>query len=41
VVFSARLKRAEVRRLVRIHDLRHGFATAALEAGADKRTVPT
>jgi site-specific recombinase XerD len=24
---------------VRIYDLRHGFATAALEAGADAKTV--
>jgi site-specific recombinase XerD len=24
---------------VRIYDLRHGFATAALEAGADTRTM--
>jgi site-specific recombinase XerD len=24
---------------VRIYDLRHGFATAALEAGADVKTV--
>jgi integrase len=27
------------RRSIRIYDLRHGFATAALEAGTDVRTV--
>ncbi len=35
-------KRSEIERLgtpVRVYGLRHGFATAALEAGADNRTV--
>ena len=37
--FKAALERAQIKRPVRIYDLRHGFATAALEAGADTRTV--
>lgn len=37
--FRPALARAEIARPVRVYDLRHGFATAALEAGADTRTV--
>lgn len=37
--FRPALERAEIKRAVRVYDLRHGFATAALEAGADTRTV--
>jgi integrase len=37
--FQDALKRAEISRPIRIYDLRHGFATAALEAGTDTRTV--
>ena len=37
--FKTALKRAEIKRLVRLYNLRHEFATAALEAGVDVRTV--
>jgi integrase len=37
--FQSALDTANVTRKVRIYDLRHGFATAALEAGTDTRTV--
>jgi integrase len=37
--FQPALTAAKVTRKIRIYDLRHGFATAALEAGADVRTV--
>lgn len=37
--FKPALKRAEIKRPLRVYDLRHGFATAALEAGVDVRTV--
>ncbi len=37
--FRPALQAAKITRSVRIYDLRHGFATAALEAGADTRTV--
>jgi integrase len=37
--FKPALTTAKITRKVRIYDLRHGFATAALEAGADVRTV--
>lgn len=37
--FKGALRRAGIARSVRMYDLRHGFATAALEAGADVRTV--
>jgi len=37
--FRPALERARIDRPLRIYDLRHGFATAALEAGADTRTV--
>jgi len=37
--FRPALRAAGISRAVRIYDLRHGFATAALEAGADVRTV--
>ncbi len=37
--FRPALESAKIARPVRIYDLRHGFATAALEAGADTRTV--
>jgi len=37
--FKPALKAAKITRQVRLYDLRHGFATAALEAGADVRTV--
>jgi integrase len=37
--FKPALDAAKIERRVRIYDLRHGFATAALEAGTDVRTV--
>src|SRR5262249_26523174 len=37
--FQPALTAAKITRKVRIYDLRHGFATPALEAGADVRTV--
>lgn len=37
--FVPALEAAKITRRVRIYDLRHGFATAALEAGADNKTV--
>jgi len=37
--FRPALARAEIARPVRVYELRHGFATAALEAGAGTRTV--
>src|SRR5262249_25946465 len=37
--FKPALKTAKITRKVRIYDLRHGFATAGLEAGMDTKTV--
>jgi integrase len=37
--FKPAVEAAKIKRRVRIYDLRHGFATAALEAGADVKTV--
>lgn len=37
--FKPALEAAKIKRPVRVYDLRHGFATAALEAGVDTRTV--
>ncbi len=37
--FRAALKAAKITRRVRPYDLRHGFATAGLEAGLDAKDV--
>jgi integrase len=39
--FYGALEKAEIKRRVRIYDLRHGFGTAGLEAGLDAKDVAT